>query len=70
MKAFIVGLALGLAFVYLQEPEYKTIYVYPTPENADKIEYIDKAGTCFKFNANLVNCPEESTDIKNIPLQN
>ena len=47
---FILFLALGMFLVYISAPDTQTIYVYPTPENADKIEYIDKAGTCFKFN--------------------
>ena len=67
--AFIVSLALGLLFVYLSNPKPEVILVYPTPENVHQIQYKDKAGTCFEFNANEVKCPKNGT-AKKIPLQN
>ncbi len=48
---FIVSLAIGLFYVYVMAPAPTVIYVYPTPENLDDVEYRDKADTCFKFNA-------------------
>jgi hypothetical protein len=63
---FIISLSIGLLFVYLSEPSPTVIYVYPTPDNIDKIEYVDKAQNCFKFKATNVNCTSESKDI---PIQ-
>ena len=40
---FIVSLAVGLFFVYITNPEPEIIYIYPTPENVNKIQYQDKA---------------------------
>ena len=69
IPAFLVSLAIGLMFVYLFQPELSVIYVYPTPDNQEKIQYKDKAGNCFKFNSEEVKCPYDKTTIKNIPIQ-
>ena len=66
---FLVSLAIGILFVYLFQPELNVIYVYPTPDNQNKILYTDKTDNCFKFNAEEVECPDDTTKIKNIPIQ-
>ena len=63
---FIVSLAVGLLFVYLSVPSPTIIYVYPTPDNVNDIEYKDKSGSCFKFDAQEVSCPKNP---KTIPIQ-
>ena len=63
---FIVSLALGLLFVYLSSPKPTVIFVYPTPNNINSVEYKDKADTCFKFHANEVTCSQQA---KTIPIQ-
>tara|TARA_B100001769_G_C22112606_1_gene602509 strand:- start:7716 stop:7946 length:231 start_codon:yes stop_codon:yes gene_type:complete len=67
MPVFIVSLCLGLLFVYLSNPPPTIIYVYPTPENVDKIHYVDKANNCFKFNSQEVSCL--GNNIKSVPIQ-
>jgi hypothetical protein len=69
-KVFIASLALGLLFAYLSSPPPTIIHVYPTPENADKMEYIDKANNCFKYRALEVKCPADRSSIKTVPVQN
>lgn len=64
---FIISLCLGFVFVYLSKVETETVFVYPTPENAGKIEYKDRAGNCFVFKTRQVNCPKTGT--KHIPIQ-
>lgn len=66
---FIISLALGLLFVYLNEGPKKVIYVYPTPTNVDKITYKDNANNCFKYISNKVTCPKNEDDITKIPIQ-
>ena len=66
---FLVSLAIGILFVYLFQPELNVIYVYPTPDNQNKILYKDKTDNCFKFNAIEVECPDDKSKIKNIPIQ-
>ena len=40
-KIFFISLAIGLFFVYINQPPPTIIYVYPTPSNIDKIQYKD-----------------------------
>ena len=68
-KTFILSLAIGLFLVYLTKPIPKIIYIYPTPSNINNIKYKDKAGNCFKFRANEVQCPSDKKLIKSIPFQ-
>ena len=44
---FIVSLALGLFVVYISMPPTQVIYVYPNPDNENKVSYKDKAENCF-----------------------
>lgn len=68
-KLFIISLALGLFFVYIYQPKSTIIYVYPTPENVDKLYFKDKVNNCFNYNMNEVACPNNSNLISNIPPQ-
>jgi len=69
IKVFIASLCLGLLFAYLSAPTPTIIQVYPTPDNVDQVEYIDKANNCFKFSATEVKCPSDRGSIKSIPIQ-
>ena len=66
---FIISLAIGLLFVYLDKPSNNIIYVYPTPENINQFEYKDTANNCFAFKAEKVKCPNNDNLIHNIPIQ-
>jgi hypothetical protein len=68
-KAFICSLAFGLFLVYLYQPSPSIIYVYPTPDNTNNLQFMDKAKNCFKFDAIEIACPDNSSDINNIPIQ-
>lgn len=63
---FIASFMVGLLFVYLSPIEYKTVVVYPSLTNLDKIQYKDKSNNCFQFTAKLVSCDK---NIKHIPVQ-
>ena len=67
VPVFIVSVMLGLIFVYLSAVPTETVIVYPTPENAGKVEYRDKAGTCFAYRSVKVKCPR--TGMKVITIQ-
>lgn len=47
----------------------KTIYIYPSPENVDKMLFKDKAGNCFYFEEKTVDCPKDETLLSKIPIQ-
>ena len=67
---FLTSLAVGLLFVYIVQPKMKQIYVFPTPENIEKIQYKDKAGNHFEFDAEELDCPTEETMIERYVVQN
>jgi len=58
-----------LLFLYILGPKKKIIYVYPTPENVDKILFKDKANNCFQFDEMSVDCPTDISNIFSVPIQ-
>ena len=69
IPAFLISFAIGLFFVYILGPEMKTVFIYPTPENVDKILFKDKADNCFSFKEEVVDCPKDESLISKIPMQ-
>lgn len=69
LPIFLISFSIGLFFVYILGPEMKTIYVYPTPENVDKILFKDKADNCFHFVEEAVDCPNNKNNIFTVPIQ-
>jgi len=69
MPVFLVSFVIGLFFVYIFGPEMKTIYIYPSPENVDKVLFKDKADNCFQFEEHIVDCPKDTNLLSSIPLQ-
>lgn len=66
---FIISLAIGLFVVYIWGPDEHVVFVYPTPENASRIQYKDNANNCFTFKASEIDCPTDETEISKIPIQ-
>ena len=69
LNVFIVSLAFGLFAVYITMPDMRKIYVYPTPENVDILQYKDNTDTCFKYKQTEVECPKDSSEIAKVPIQ-
>ena len=67
--AFLISFAVGLFFTYVLGPEIKTVYVYPTPENVDKVLFKDKADNCFSFQEEYIDCPDNESLISSTPIQ-
>lgn len=64
---FIASLIVGLVYVFISNPSQEKVSVYPTPSNAGRIIYADKAGLCYAYEPEPVKCPE--TGSKRIPIQ-
>lgn len=69
VPVFLISLALGLFAVYIFSPENKKIIVYPTHENADILQYRDKAGNCFSIDEKETTCPADSNRLSILPFQ-
>ena len=66
---FLFSLALGLFVVYITMPPTQVIYVYPNPDNENKISYKDKADNCFHFTSKEVECPNDVSKIRSYDIQ-
>jgi hypothetical protein len=69
LPVFLVSFAIGIFFVYILGPEMKTVYIYPSPENVDKLLFKDKADNCFYFEEKEVECPRDESLISQLPIQ-
>lgn len=69
LPVFLISFAVGIFFIYILGPEMKTIMIYPSPENVDKILFKDKADNCFTFEETEVECPSDDSLISQIPIQ-
>jgi hypothetical protein len=65
---FLISLAIGLFFVYIIGPEQPVILIYPTPENQNQYQYVDKADNCYTFKSKETECSMFSEQI-DIPIQ-
>ena len=65
---FIISLFLGIFIIYSVTPPPKIIVKYPTPENSGRVIYKDEAHNCFKVISSEVNCPDNTSLIKSIPV--
>lgn len=68
-RVFIISLAFGLLYIYIIEPPFKQIYVFPTPDNIGKIQYVDDSDNCFNFKSSEVACPQNEDHIENYLVQ-
>ena len=50
-------------------PPPTIVYKYPTPDNAEKITYIDNSKVCYKYRSEVVDCPKDPKKIKKHTLQ-
>lgn len=65
---FVASFFIGMCLVFLSPMEYKTVFVYPTPDNVKNIQYKDTAGTCYQFEANSISC-DSVKKVSAIPAQ-
>ena len=65
---FLLAFAVGLFFCYVTSPKPELVLKFPSPYNAGKITYHDKANNCYKYKADKVECPADKKAIKDQPL--
>jgi len=64
LPLFIISLSIGLFVNYITDPNTKTVFVYPTPDNYHQLQYKGKDDTCFGFTPKEVKCPTDEKDIE------
>ncbi len=69
IKIFLLSLTFGLFAVYISMPDLRIVYVYPTPDNVDVLQYKDKTDTCYSIKSTEVDCPSNVDNIATIPIQ-
>lgn len=69
IPVFIISLAFGFFAVYVTMPDTRKIFVYPTPENVQLLQYKDKTNTCFSLKQEEVPCPKNDADITKVRPQ-
>jgi hypothetical protein len=69
VPVFIAGLVIGIIVMYVTMPDTRKIFVYPSPENIDILQYRDKTGSCFTMKQTEIPCPKNEKDIAKIPVQ-
>jgi len=65
---FFLSFAIGLLVVYIFHPAPSVVVKFPSPYNAGKITYEGKHDSCYVYQANKVDCPEDKKTIKSQPL--
>ena len=63
---FIAGILVGMIALFTTVAPSETIIVFPTPTNAAKVQYVDRAGMCYLYNKKYVQCDREA---QTTPLQ-
>jgi hypothetical protein len=70
IPVFIISFLIGIFIVFMMNLNDKhTIYIYPTPENENLIQYKDRSGNCFEYTQKEVSCPVNPKSISVIPQQ-
>ena len=69
VPAFLISFAVGIFVVYITLDDTRKIYVYPTPENIEKLQYRDKTDTCFGLSQKEIECPKDESMITRIAAQ-
>jgi hypothetical protein len=67
--AFLISLVIGLFINYAFTATPTIIYVYPTPDNIDKLQYKDYANNCYEFTPKEVKCPADKNIVNIVPIQ-
>lgn len=65
---FFVAFGVGLFMCYILAPKPEIVVKFPSPYNAGKVVYKDKADNCFVYNSSNIECPRDKESIKPQPV--
>jgi hypothetical protein len=64
----LLSFGFGIFIIYILKPSATVIVKYPNVENAGKIIYRDRNGTCFVYETKEVDCNKNEGRIRAFPL--
>jgi hypothetical protein len=67
-KVFIIAFVIGILYNYISDDK-KIIFMYPTPDNVNTLQYKDKSDNCFTYDLKEMSCPSDDNLIHNIKIQ-
>lgn len=56
LYALAIGFVAGLMTVQITKAPAESIVIYPTPDNAGKLLYKDRAGLCYSYAKKYRDC--------------
>ena len=65
---FMLSFSIGLFISYITAPQPEIVLKFPSPTNAGKVIYKDKAGQCYAYKAETADCPEAKKHMKPQPI--
>lgn len=60
ITALVASFAIGILYTYLVTPPPKVVVKFPSPYNAGKVLYRDKADGCYMFKSDQVECSSDT----------
>lgn len=61
LPVFFLSFFVGMIGVWYSDPFKRKVYIYPSPDNVDILQYKDKTGACFVYEEKQVKCPNNRT---------
>lgn len=65
---FVMAFSIGMLAVYITAPPPTIVVKFPTPYNVGKVMYRDKADNCYRYAAEEVKCPSDTSQIRPQPI--
>lgn len=56
----ILAFSVGIFFVYVTTPAPRLVNKFPGPHNVEDLIYRDQSDSCYKYEAEVVECDENS----------
>jgi hypothetical protein len=66
---FSLAFGIGMLIVYISTPPPQVVVKFPSPYNAGKVVYTDKAGECYTYGVERAACPRDKSIVKPQPIQ-
>lgn len=68
LKYFLAAFVIGLLVCYMMAPAPEVVVKFPSPFNAGKVTYRDKAGGCYMYKADKSSCPKSKEQVRDQPI--